>query len=123
MSPSFPVAATDDRFELRVDDLRPGEYRLRLAIIHSNGAASNFDHHLKVDRDGKPNSAELNFQPTMAAVESAVLNRDSNARKLLAAIDLTEVPTESARKKLSVLSGLVEPPATIDLSSDANNIA
>ena len=72
---SQPVTVTDGIFDLQYRDLSPGEYRLRLSVLHCNGADTDTDFHLKVDRNGISNVAQLNDQWLLARVESAVLKR------------------------------------------------
>lgn len=117
LSISHPTAVSRKRFDLKITDLRPGDYRLRFSCLHCNGAVSDFDFHLQVDRDGKPNARELNQAWLLARAESKVLCGDPSAGAfVLAAIDSSASSVE-LKAKLKILSELLDPPAPIDLAT------
>ena len=116
-SVSHPALVCEDTFELKIHDFDPGDYRLRLSVLHCNGAATDFDFHLKVDRDGGPNLAELNAGHLVSQAESAVIVNASNAAQLVSQAAIDGAPTAEAKAKLQVLSELLAPPAPIDLAT------
>jgi hypothetical protein len=59
-SVSYPALVSEKKFDLKLNHLRSGNQRLRISVLHCNGAETNFDFHLKVDEEGTPNVAELN---------------------------------------------------------------
>jgi hypothetical protein len=116
-SVSYPALVSKDRFDLEIDDIESGDYRLRVAVLHCNGAAADFDFHLKVDRDATPNIAELNAGWLVAQAESAVLAKAPHADELVSEVAIANAPTSEAKAKLRVLSELLTPPAAIDLTT------
>lgn len=114
---SHPTLVADKKFGLKIADLRPGDYRLRLAILHCNGAHSNYEYHLTVNQQGEPNVAELNAAWLLGRVESAVLSNDPAAVELINRDVIQEAPTAEMRAKLQVLKELLDPPDPIDLAT------
>jgi hypothetical protein len=116
-SVSYSALVSEDGFDLEIRDFDPGDYRLRLSVLDCNGAATDFDFHLKVDHNAKPNIAELNAGQLVAQAESAVLSQSPNAAELVSQVAIAGAPTAEAKAKLRVLSELLTPPVPIDLAT------
>ena len=98
-----------------------GDYRLRLAVLHANGASRKYDFHLKVDQTGQPNVAELNGDWLITRVETAVLRGDPIAARLTDEDSIAAAPTPEVAAKLRVLSEVLVPPEPLDLASTTKN--
>jgi hypothetical protein len=122
-SVSYPALVTENKFNLQFDHLRSGQQRLRISVLHCNGAETDFDFHLKVDEEGKPNVAELNGDWVVAQAESAVLAKSPDAHKLVTKTAIANAPTFEAKGRLQVLSEVLAPPTPIDLATtDATTV-
>lgn len=114
---SFPVVLQGNSFGLDIGQHRSGDYRLRLAALHCNGASSTFDFHVVFDSRRKPNVRELNETRMTNRLVKAVSSQDPNAKEMIQNEMKQENWREETKQKLQVLHDVLTPPAPIDLAS------
>lgn len=114
-SVTVPSLITANRFDIKVTDLKPGEYRLRLAILHLNGADTNFDYHLNVDAKDQANVAQLNENVVLQNAISAVVSGNAEAAKMVTDEIIREATTPEVVRKLKVLQQATVAAEPIDL--------
>ncbi len=113
----FPVALTDDTFDLAVTGLRPDSYFMRLTSLHVNGGTTREDHHFGFDATGTPETPrQFKWPWVVARAEKAILQRETGARDLLADEAIARAPAGDQRL-LRVLRGVLEPVAPVDLAT------
>lgn len=120
-SVTYPTLVNDGAFQLKIEEKRPGDYRLRLAALNTNGASQDFDFHLVLDEAGQPNVDTLNSQWLLSRVENAVLKGDPAATELTSADSIAAAPSPEVAAKLRILAEILNPHEPLDLTTTTEN--
>jgi hypothetical protein len=116
---TFPGSVVDGGFDLGIDGLKGGAYRLILSVLQVNGAAVDFPFRLNVDAAGRPDAIGLKEVWLISAAEAAIMSGEAEARAWVSDAAIARAPTEEARRSLRILRRVLDPPALIDLAATA----
>lgn len=116
-STSFPTTVSDNEFHLEAKAFQAGDYRLRVSVLHCNGAAADFDFHLSVDRNGRANVSELNSTWLLSRAEAAVSSGESDVQSLLTEHPIQSAASPEVQSKLRALRDLLQPPPPVNLAT------
>lgn len=111
---SVPALVAGNKIHFETEAFSAGDYRLRLSVLHCNGADADFDFHLSVDRKGKANTGELNSNSLLLRAENAVLAGDANAKEYLSERSISQTSLPIVQAKLRTLRELLQPPAPVN---------
>ena len=113
----FPAVLRDDEFSIRVNELRPNRYAIRLVTLYVNGATTAHEYQFGFDGSGNPDIVTLNTAWLIERAEAAVAANAADARTLLTDVAMVRAVTPEAQRKLRVLREALEPATPFELAS------
>jgi hypothetical protein len=113
---TYPVVLDNGEFTISLSQRRGGNYNLELTLLHVNGGTFTKQFRFTCNSVGVPDVASLNGEWLVQRAETAVTQRQPEARAMLTA----ELPSSYGKEihgKLQVLRDILEPPTPFDLAT------
>ena len=123
------MCKTEDngRFQLKIGELKPGKFQLRLRVCHVNGASNVFDYDYSVGADKKPDLSAFRSAFALPEAMRAFAGGDKErVRSLVESLKRRFPRDAEIQQKAAHLVSLLDPPSPLslrDIPADRKSVA